>query len=333
MRNTFVLLLCLATFHLNAQFTDIDVLYRDSFPPHIRAVTLTSYLISYGENPEDTSLRKMSSRYTEYNKAGRLIVQENRFSNGEFSSDSTFYYTETKRVEIRKKSNLSSSTVNMAYNADGTLNSIFSDLHEGDDLSQEFRYNRKKQLLRLSETYAGQTKVVDYTYTKKGVLMKKRTSFQNAGDKKLYPADMETYTYDSAGRVSITLISYFAEDGSIRKNDTIWYSYDGAGHIVRMIESLQNGASRWTTMNEFDKAGRLIGQSKDFQSQTEGAYSYVIRIEYDQQGNCALFSETTLDSGSAVSWRTTYDENGLPLYCYYSNDAEVMFFTWTYVKW
>lgn len=332
MKGAFLLILCGMLLQLKAQFTDIDVLYRDSFPSDVRAVTLSGYLVSYRENG-DTALSEMSSRYTEYDRKGKCIVRFGHFANGEFTSDSMFYYPERKTDVVKTKSNRSSATITKAYNPDGSLNSIFFDNDEGDDVVQEFRYNKRGQLLRFTETYAGQVKVIDYHYTKKGVLEKKSTSFGLVGEKQRHLNESETYRYDSAGRVAMLLLSFYAGDGNIRKTDTTWFAYNMQGKIARQLEVQQGGATKSAVVSSYDSLGRLTEQERLLQVAGVESYSSSIRITYDRYGYCTSFSGSTADSGDSVTWRTTYDASGLPLTCVYTNDAEVLFYTWTYVYW
>jgi hypothetical protein len=331
MRNVFLLIGCCIVLHVNAQFTHIDILYRDSFPAHVRSVVLQGYLVSHGHDG-DTILSPMSWRYTEYDKSGRCIVYESRFSDGDFISDSTFFYPAMKTEVLKMKDRFSSAIITKAYNADGTINSIFFD-NEKEDVVQEFKYNRRGRLIRLTETYAGQVKVIEYLYTKKGVLVKKSTSYGLVGEKQLHLNEAETYSYDSTGHVDMKLLSYFTGDGSLRRTDTSWYRYNEHGDLTGQVDVQQGGSMQSFLVNVYDSLGRLIEQERVLKLEGEPDYATTMLITYDKSGYCTSFYESSEESGGIVTWETTYDAQGLPLTCAYSNDAEVMFYRWTYVYW
>lgn len=331
MRIAIIVIVMLSLVHLHGQDPERVITSVDSFPPFVKTVRMVTY--APGTYSHDGSwVTETASQFFELGTDGSWIVRTEVFSDGDISNDSITYDPKTRTRRFRRDNNFEPSTTTTIYNADGTVKSIFIDADYRDDILREFEYDKNKHVRRVTETYADSRKVEDYVYDKTGRLLTVTTSFGSVTDKKLVKDHEVRYQYNSKGRCDLQLELYFGFNDVVRISDTLRMEYDSAGKLISRTEIRQNGQTEMVFEFSYDTAGRLVRKTYHYEDKVKQESGFVYNEwEYDSAGYCSRSSEEGDNYGMTFTWRTTYNEKGLPVQCYYTTGAEVWLYKWEYL--
>lgn len=312
-----------------AQSVGTNIFDKDSFPPNIKSVTIKCFALG-DESQPDSLTREISSTYMEFVPNGKWSSRIVVFADGDVSYDSSWYDKNTRTHLLRRRNTFEPSLKSTAYNPDGTVNSIFFDAEQRDDISQKFDYDKQGRLIHTTETFTDQEKRQEFTYNKAGLLERKTVSYGSVLQKKQDIESEQQYFYNTNGQRTQVIEVYYGAKDVVRVRDTVWFVYDSDGRIISQTESRQNGEEQRKYTYAYDSTGRMIEKTYAYTSKTGGNGYVNNKWEYDKVGYCSYSYEEGPGYSIALRWKITYNEQGLPVLCYYSNDAEVFCYRWEY---
>lgn len=330
MRIAGFVLLMLSLVHLHGQDAERVITSIDSFPPFVKTATMKEYLPMVSDMG-DTALLERSSRYVEVSPTGAWFVRIETYADGDVSNDTMIYDASRRTRTIRRSNNFEPSTTTIAYNPDGTVNSVFFDADMRDDIKDQYEYDAKGRLIRHTQILPDQQRIEEHVYDRQSRLVQTDVAAGSVTGKDLTTEFRVRHFYNEKNLRVMSVEQFLDIQGEVRITDTVWMEYDSLSRMVYRKESRQNGINAMEYVFKYDSNNRLIEKRYTYDNRETGDKGFVnYRWEYDTAGFCSLSSEESNTYGVALTWRTTYNEKGLPVQCIYSTESEVWLFKWEY---